>query len=69
MFMIGIGFTYFIMRIVGLETHNSYLVELSFDILALEALFMVPRVFSILSLSPYWGVSASSLLSKPTRQY
>ncbi|KAL1843049.1 hypothetical protein VTJ49DRAFT_3184 [Mycothermus thermophilus] len=55
MFMIGIGFTYFIMRIVGLETHNSYLVELSFDILALEALFMVPRVFSILSLSPYWG--------------
>ncbi|KAL2190432.1 hypothetical protein L209DRAFT_750517 [Thermothelomyces heterothallicus CBS 203.75] len=55
MAMIGIGLTYFILRIVGLETHNSRLVDLSFDILALEALFMVPRVFSILSLSPYWG--------------
>ncbi|KAK4243636.1 hypothetical protein C7999DRAFT_36031 [Corynascus novoguineensis] len=55
MAMIGIGATYFVLRIVGLETHNSRLVDFSFDILALEALFMVPRVFSILSLSPYWG--------------
>ncbi|KAL2164908.1 hypothetical protein VTH06DRAFT_204 [Thermothelomyces fergusii] len=55
MAMVGIGFTYFILRIVGLETHNPRLVDLSFDILALEALFMVPRVCSILSLSPYWG--------------
>ncbi|KAL2141248.1 hypothetical protein VTI28DRAFT_2661 [Corynascus sepedonium] len=55
MAMIGIGATYFILRIVGLETQNSRLVDFSFDILALEALFMVPRVFSILSLSPYWG--------------
>ncbi|KAL2267248.1 hypothetical protein VTJ83DRAFT_4525 [Remersonia thermophila] len=54
-FMIGIGFTYFILRAVGLKSHNAHLVELSFDVLALEALFMVPRVFSILSLSPYWG--------------
>ena len=29
--------------------------EVAFDILALEALFMVPRIFSFLSLSPYWG--------------
>lgn len=28
---------------------------MSFDILALLALFMVPRVCSVLSLSPYWG--------------
>ncbi|KAL2129826.1 hypothetical protein VTI74DRAFT_7256 [Chaetomium olivicolor] len=55
MAMIGIGATYFVLRVVGLETHNPRLVDLSFDILALEALFMVPRVFSILSLSPYWG--------------
>lgn len=41
--------------IVGLSTHNKALIEESFDILALEALFMVPRVCSILSLSPYWG--------------
>ncbi|KAH6632313.1 hypothetical protein F5144DRAFT_533722 [Chaetomium tenue] len=55
MFMIGIGFTYFVMRVVGLGTNNARLVDLAFDVLALEALFMVPRVFSILSLSPYWG--------------
>ncbi|KAH6856087.1 hypothetical protein B0I37DRAFT_366482 [Chaetomium sp. MPI-CAGE-AT-0009] len=55
MAMIVIGFTYFGLRIVGLETNNTRLVDLAFDVLALEALFMVPRVFSILSLSPYWG--------------
>ncbi|KAK3318977.1 hypothetical protein B0H66DRAFT_517428 [Apodospora peruviana] len=55
MAMIAIGFTYFILRVIGLETDNGYLVDLSFDILSLEALFMVPRVCSILSLSPYWG--------------
>lgn len=27
----------------------------AFDVLSLEALFMIPRLFSILSLSPYWG--------------
>lgn len=43
--------------VVGLGTNNARLVDLAFDVLALEALFMVPRVFSILSLSPYWGVS------------
>jgi hypothetical protein len=29
--------------------------DLAFDILSLEALFMIPRICSILSLSPYWG--------------
>lgn len=47
--------------IVGLETDNPRLVDLAFDVLALEALFMVPRVFSILSLSPYWGVRLPTL--------
>ena len=49
--------------IVGLRTGDDWLVGLAFDILALEALFMVPRVCSVLSLSPYWGVS---LASSPT---
>jgi len=44
--------------IVGLETGNDELIDTAFDVLALEALFMVPRVCSILSLSPYWGVSS-----------
>jgi hypothetical protein len=30
--------------------------DLAFNVLALEALFMVPRICSILSLSPSWGV-------------
>lgn len=31
------------------------LVDFAFDVLSLEALFMVPRICSVLSLSPYWG--------------
>ena len=39
--------------------NDRWYIDLAFDVLALEALFMVPRVCSILSLSPYWGVSYS----------
>ncbi|CAK7245515.1 MAG: hypothetical protein STHCBS139747_007099 [Sporothrix thermara] len=53
--MICIGFTFVVLRVVGLHQHSAYLIDLSFDILSLEALFMVPRISSILSLSPYWG--------------
>ncbi|CAN8102347.1 unnamed protein product [Discula destructiva] len=53
--MICIGFVFAIMRIVGLSRHDQPLIEQSFDILSLEALFMVPRLCSILSLSQYWG--------------
>ncbi|KAI1432238.1 ion transporter [Xylaria sp. CBS 124048] len=55
MIMMAIGIVYFILRCVGLYRKDYILVDISFDVLALEALFMVPRVFSILSLSPYWG--------------
>ncbi|KAI0442545.1 ion transporter [Xylaria telfairii] len=53
--MIAIGLVYFILRCVGLYKKDYVLVDIAFDVLALEALFMVPRVFSVLSLSPYWG--------------
>ncbi|KAI1131350.1 ion transporter [Nemania abortiva] len=53
--MIAIGIVYFVLRCVGLYNKDYVLVDIAFDVLALEALFMVPRVFSILSLSPYWG--------------
>ncbi|CAK7211992.1 hypothetical protein SCUCBS95973_001311 [Sporothrix curviconia] len=53
--MICIGFTFVVLRAVGLSRQSPYLIDLSFDILSLEALFMVPRISSILSLSPYWG--------------
>jgi len=39
-----------------------WVTDLAFDVLALEALFMVPRVCSVLSLSPYWGVSILHLI-------
>lgn len=41
--------------IVGLSRHDEDLIGKAFDILSLEALFMVPRLCSILSLSQYWG--------------
>ncbi|KAK5657809.1 hypothetical protein OQA88_2882 [Cercophora sp. LCS_1] len=53
--MLLIGLVFFILRIVGLRTNDDWMIDLAFDVLALEALFMVPRVCSILSLSPYWG--------------
>ncbi|KAI1429916.1 ion transporter [Xylaria sp. FL1777] len=53
--MIAIGIVYFVLRCVGLYRKDYQLVDIAFDVLALEALFMVPRVFSLLSLSPYWG--------------
>ncbi|KAG6366412.1 hypothetical protein INS49_000589 [Diaporthe citri] len=53
--MILIGFIFSVLRIVGLSKHDEKLIGSSFDVLALLALFMVPRVCSVLSLSPYWG--------------
>jgi hypothetical protein len=40
---------------IGLYNADYTLVDIAFDVLSLEALFMVPRICSILSLSPYWG--------------
>lgn len=34
---------------------DANVVGLAFDVLSFEALFMMPRICSILSLSPYWG--------------
>ncbi|KAI0600080.1 ion transporter [Biscogniauxia sp. FL1348] len=55
MIMIIIGIVYVVLRLIGLYKGNYYLVDIAFDVLSLEALFMVPRVCSVLSLSPYWG--------------
>jgi hypothetical protein len=45
----------YIIGIAGLVRHDHHLSSWAFDVLALEALFMIPRISSILSLSPYWG--------------
>ncbi|KAI1468861.1 uncharacterized protein F4812DRAFT_458387 [Daldinia caldariorum] len=53
--MISIGILFAMLRFIGLYKADYTLVDMGFDILSLEALFMVPRVCSIFSLSPYWG--------------
>ncbi|KAH6895721.1 hypothetical protein B0T10DRAFT_397222 [Thelonectria olida] len=55
MIMIIIGFTFAVLRIIGITRNRPEFSELAFDILSLEALFMIPRIFSILSLSPAFG--------------
>ncbi|KYK59160.1 hypothetical protein DCS_00290 [Drechmeria coniospora] len=55
MIMILIGFIFAVLRIIGITQGNEQINDLAFDVLALEALFMMPRICSILSLSPYWG--------------
>ena len=44
---------------VGLATSNFEAVDLAYDVLGLEALFLVPRTFSLLSLNPYFGTLVS----------
>ncbi|KAL8705042.1 MAG: hypothetical protein Q9201_001812 [Fulgogasparrea decipioides] len=41
--------------IVGLVEDSDHIINVSFDILSLEALFLVPRACSLLSLHPYFG--------------
>ena len=36
-------------------------IDLAYDVLGLEALFLVPRVFSLLSLNPYFGTLVSNI--------
>ncbi|PKS09265.1 hypothetical protein jhhlp_003879 [Lomentospora prolificans] len=55
MIMISLGISFAILKNIGIYTHTPEVVEVAFDIFALEALFMVPRICSFLSLSPYWG--------------
>ena len=50
------GLAYLVTRIIGLVTDNKETTEIAFDILCLEAIFLVPRSFSLLSLHPYFGV-------------
>jgi len=45
--------------IVGLSTSSTSTIDLSYDVLGLEALFLVPRICSLLSLNPYFGTLVS----------
>ncbi|KAK5121466.1 hypothetical protein LTR85_005299 [Meristemomyces frigidus] len=53
--IIATGVAFFIVRVVGLAKHDDKLIDTAFDILSIEALFLVPRICSLLSLHPYFG--------------
>ncbi|KAE8335628.1 hypothetical protein BDV24DRAFT_155896 [Aspergillus arachidicola] len=53
--IIGTGLAFVISRIIGLAKDSDYITDLSFDILSLEALFLVPRICSLVSLNSYFG--------------
>lgn len=55
MVMIGIGVLFAILRVVGICADSPQANGIAFDILSLEALLVIPRICSFLSLSPYWG--------------
>ncbi|KAF2753839.1 hypothetical protein EJ05DRAFT_479865 [Pseudovirgaria hyperparasitica] len=49
------GFIFLVLRIVGLRMNSPEIIDTAFDVLALEALFLFPRICSLLSLHPYFG--------------
>lgn len=53
--IIIVGVAFLITRIIGLWQVNDETVDIAFDILSLEALFLIPRICSLLSLHPYFG--------------
>lgn len=55
--MLTIGY----LGIIGLARQDANIIDISFDILSLEALFLVPRVCSLLSLHPYFGTLVTCL--------
>jgi len=50
-----IGATFFVLRMIGLSTGHEHTLNWAFSILALHSLLLTPRIFSLLSLSPYYG--------------
>jgi hypothetical protein len=57
--IVVVGMIFCVMRIVGLSTANRDTIDLAYDVLGLEALFLVPRIFSLLSLNRYFGTLVS----------
>jgi len=53
--IVAIGAAFFVCRMVGLKNGSTATVDTSFDILSMEALVLIPRICSLLSLHPYFG--------------
>ncbi|KAL5359921.1 hypothetical protein BJX96DRAFT_149367 [Aspergillus floccosus] len=62
------GLAFAITRIIGLTNKSAYLTDLSFDVLSLEALFLVPRICSLVSLNSYFG-SLIPVLKEMTKAF
>ncbi|KAL4957287.1 hypothetical protein BDW69DRAFT_156589 [Aspergillus filifer] len=66
--IIGTGIAFMVARSIGLYRADGYITDLSFDILSLEALFLVPRIFSLVSLNRYFG-SLIPVLKEMTKAF
>ncbi|RAH44866.1 uncharacterized protein BO95DRAFT_365158 [Aspergillus brunneoviolaceus CBS 621.78] len=66
--IIGTGLAFMIIRVIGLAKKSDYITDLSFDILSLEALFLVPRICSLVSLNSYFG-SLIPVLKEMTKAF
>ncbi|KAG0153745.1 hypothetical protein PDIDSM_2400 [Penicillium digitatum] len=66
--IIAVGIAFVITRVVGLSKDDNRIIELSFDILSLEALFLVPRICSLVSLNSYFG-SLIPVLKEMTKAF
>ncbi|PGH13617.1 hypothetical protein AJ80_06249 [Polytolypa hystricis UAMH7299] len=66
--IVGTGVAFLVTRLVGLGQGSDSIIDLSFDILSLEALFLVPRLCSLMSLNPYFG-SLIPVLKEMTKAF
>ncbi|TKA76639.1 hypothetical protein B0A55_04934 [Friedmanniomyces simplex] len=53
--IIATGVAFLVVRTVGMAKADHELSDIAFDIFSVEALFLVPRICSLLSLLPYFG--------------
>jgi hypothetical protein len=65
--IIAVAVAFFIARMVGIATDNRKATDVAFDILSVEALFLVPRICSLLSLHPYFGMLLPALKEMVSR--
>lgn len=42
--IVASGVAFLVCRVIGLARHDRYIIDTAFDILAMEALFLVPRL-------------------------
>lgn len=53
--MIVVALAWIVLRVIGVAEQNPYIVGRSYDVLSLQGVLLVPRLFSFLSLTPYFG--------------